>query len=222
MDAGDHPRPARRRQPAASEEVWDLQAPQIPQQVGGGTDEAVDSVLRSGISLPVAAATKWRPLSERAVTSLADVLDGSRLARVMATMAVGLPRAPAHRPVTLPGTAHLIDALAEALTSPDLVAAPAELAGVDAYAVPQPRDLHLVTARPLSSVLDTAALTAIRGAGTSHGAHLLADPARDLADPAQRWTQVLQWIEQIALDGGMTGAERLLQHLPAPSPGPGR
>ncbi|WP_051742120.1 helix-turn-helix domain-containing protein [Kitasatospora sp. MBT66] len=283
-------------QAAASEEVWDLQAPQIPQQPGGGTDEAVDFVLRSGISLPVAAA-KWRPLSERAVTSLADVLDGSRLAHVMAamapgpsnttvttgfrraglnrsrsvrlawsacpdtwpahrprpveaqaaleipggygtfgqrltlqvdvtvrtsTMAVGLPRAPAHRPVTLLETAHLIDALAEALTSPELVAALAELAGVDAYAVTQPRNLHLVTARPLSSVLDTAALTAIRGAGTSHGAHLLADPARDLADPAQRWTQVLQWIEQIALDGGLTGAERLLQHLTAPSPGPGR
>ncbi|WP_035838854.1 ATP-binding protein [Kitasatospora azatica] len=277
-------------QAATPEAVWHLQAPQIPQQAAGGADEAVDFVLRSGVSLPVAAAAVWRPLSERAVTALAGALDGSRLAIVMAGMALGpsgtggmsgfrraglnrsrsvrlawsacpdtwpadRPRPieaqatlevpggygtfgqhltlqvdvtvrtstiaaglwqPVHRPVTLPETAHLIDALAEALTTPDLIAALAELAGVDAYAVPQPRNLHLVTARPLTSVLDTAALTAVPDAGTSRGAHLLADPAHDLADPTQRWTQVLQWLEQITLDGGLTGAERLLQHLPGP------
>jgi hypothetical protein len=88
--------------------------------------------------------------------------------------------------------------------------------------VPQPRNLHLVTARPVAGVLDTAALTAIPDAGTSHGAHLLADPALDLADLGHRWTQVLQWVEQITLDAGLTGAEHLLQHIPAPAPGPGR
>lgn len=270
-----------------SEAVWRLQAPQIPQRPEGGADEAVDFVVRSGVSFPVSPAAVWRPLSERAVTALADALDRSRLAIVMAGMALGptrtggmsgfhraglnrsrsvrlawwaspdtwpvgrprpveakatlevpggygdfgqhlilevditaristLPNAAVHRPVTLPETAHLIDALAHALTTTDLVAALAELAGVDAFAVPQPRNLHLVTARPITSVLDTAALTTVPDTGTSHGAHLLADPALDLAEPDQRWTQVLQWVEQITLDAGLTGAEHLLQRIPGP------
>ncbi|MFG2918102.1 helix-turn-helix domain-containing protein [Kitasatospora sp. NPDC048298] len=276
-------------QTAAPEAVWNLQAPQIPHQPSGGADQTVDFVLRSGLRLPVATAAVWRPLSERVITALADALDGSRLAAVMASMAsasstdgiggfyrAGLNRSrsvrlawsacpegwpadkphpmeaqatleipggygtfgqhltfqvdvtvrastmtegqwyPVHRPLGLEETAHLIDALADALTAPNLIAALAELAGVDAYAVPQPRNLHLVTARSLISVLDADALTQVPGSGISHGAHLLSDPAHDLADPAQRWTQVLQWVEQITLDGGLTGAERLLRHLPAP------
>ena len=138
------------------------------------------------------------------------------------SMAPEVPQTGVHRPFTLAETAYLIDALAEVLTAPDLVSALAELAGVDAYAVPQPRNLHLVTARALTSVLDTAALAVVPDAGTSHGAHLLSDPAHDLANPAQRWAQVLRWLEQIPLDGGLTGAERLLEHLPTPSPSLGR
>jgi hypothetical protein len=71
------------------------------------------------------------------------------------------------------------------------------------------------SARPLPEVLDTTALTVIPDAGTSFGAHLLTDPALHLADPAQPWTQVRQWREQVALDAGPTGAERLLQQTPS-------
>lgn len=275
------------------ETVWRLQAPQIPQRPGGGgNDDNVDFVLRSGISLAVSPAAVWRPLSEQTVTALTGALDSSRLAMVMAglalgpaytggmtgfhrsglnrsrtvrlawsacpdtwpadqprpveataalkvpggygsfgqhltlevditvrtsTMAAGQPGAAHHRPVPLAEAADLLDALAEALTAPALVDALADLAGVDPYAVPQPRNLHLVTARPVTSVLDTTGLTVVPDAGTSHGTHLLADPALDLADPVQRWTQVLHWLEQATLDAGLTGAQHLLRQLPAPS-----
>lgn len=91
----------------------------------------------------------------------------------------------------------------------------AELAGIDPIAVPQPRVLHLVTARPVTDVLDTTGLQPIPDAGTSMGAHLLADPARDLADEDDRREQVAAWMTQIALDAGLRGMEQLLHRLTA-------
>ena len=42
------------------------------------------------------------------------------------------------------------------------------------------------------------------------GAHVLADPAIDLADPGERRAQVDRWLEQIALDAGLTGMQRIV------------
>jgi hypothetical protein len=71
----------------------------------------------------------------------------------------------------------------------------------------------MVTARPVADVLDTTGLRQIPDAGVSKGAHLLADPALDLADENDRREQVTVWLAQIALDAGLLGMEQLLQRL---------
>jgi hypothetical protein len=91
----------------------------------------------------------------------------------------------------------------------------AELAGIDPVAVPQPRVLHMVTTRPVTDVLDTTGLRPIPDAGPSMGAHVLADPARDLADEDDRREQVAAWLTLIALDAGLRGMEQLVLRLAA-------
>jgi Putative DNA-binding domain len=115
--------------------------------------------------------------------------------------------------ITAQQLGELIDAMLATLSSKDVVVPLAELAGVDPIAVPPPRVLHMVTTRPVTDVLDTTGLSLIPGAGTSMGTHLLADPARDLADQDDRWEQVMAWLAQIALDAGLRGMEQLLQRL---------
>jgi hypothetical protein len=61
-------------------------------------------------------------------------------------------------------------------------------------------------------------LSPIPEAGGSHGVHLLADPARDLAEQVERRDQGAAWLAQIALDGGLLGMEQRLRHL-ATQPG---
>jgi hypothetical protein len=68
----------------------------------------------------------------------------------------------------------------------------------------------MVTARPVTDVLNTNGLHLIPDAKVSTGAHLLADPARDLADDDDRREQVTAWVTQIALDAGLLGMEQLL------------
>lgn len=93
----------------------------------------------------------------------------------------------------------------------DSVAGPlADLGGIDPLAVPQPRVMHMVTGRPFTEVLDVTGLKPVPGAGYSGGAHLLADPALDLADGGDRVQQVNLWLLQIALDAGLTGMEKAL------------
>ncbi len=107
----------------------------------------------------------------------------------------------------------LIDAMLATLTGKEVTAALASLAGTDILAIPQPRIMHIVTERPIPDVLDTRGLRAIPDAGDSTGAHLLADPALDLADDQDRSDQVRRWLIQIALDAGLTGMEQVLQRL---------
>jgi hypothetical protein len=76
--------------------------------------------------------------------------------------------------------------------------------------------MHMVTEQPIPDVLDTAGLLAIPDADDSRGAHLLADPALDLADDQNRSEQVRRWLIQVALDAGLTGMEQVLQRLTAP------
>lgn len=109
----------------------------------------------------------------------------------------------------------LLDALLAALSGVETSTALGLLAGIDAVAVPKPRALHLVTARPITETIYTTGLKPIPDAGISMGAHVLADPAIDLADPGERRIQVDRWLEQIALDAGLTGMQRIIQQLAA-------
>jgi hypothetical protein len=110
----------------------------------------------------------------------------------------------------------LIDAMLATLTGKEVTTTLADMAGTDILAIPQPRVMHIVTERPIPDVLDTTGLRAIPDAGDSRGAHLLADPALDLANDQDRSEQVRRWLIQVALDAGLTGMEQVLQRLTAP------
>jgi Schlafen, AlbA_2 len=107
----------------------------------------------------------------------------------------------------------IIDALLATLTGREVVTPIAGLAGVDVTAIPKPRVLHFVTQRPIIDVLYQDGLQPIPDAGVSKGAHLLADPALDLADTADRHSQVRMWMRQVALDAGLLGMEQILDRL---------
>jgi hypothetical protein len=115
--------------------------------------------------------------------------------------------------ITVPQLGDLIDTMLTTLSSDAIVEPLANLAGIDPIAVAQPTVLHMVTARPVTEVLDPTDLRPIPEAGVSKGAHLLADPACDLADEGDRREQVAAWLTQIALDAGLLGMEQLLHRL---------
>ncbi|MFB4308394.1 helix-turn-helix domain-containing protein [Actinomadura sp. GTD37] len=104
----------------------------------------------------------------------------------------------------------LMDAMIAGFVAQPVVDALADLAQIDSLAVPQPRVLHLRTVNSIAETLDTSSLTAIPDASESGGAHLLADPALDLADADDRHQQVHAWLVQTALDAGLLGMEALL------------
>lgn len=278
-------------------DVWIIQAPDLPQGTDGTSDKTVDLVMRSGLDFPVAREAMWRPLSEKTVDAFTRALTRSPLTRTMVRIAQegvgnggsdgfspqGLNRSrtvtltwwcapgsswPQGKPkpveasvrLTVPGSygqvnqnlrvevdivvrrsvlaeilreqstdgeplvlpvwhitpqqlGDLIDSMLATLSSKDVVVPLAELAGIDPIAVPQPRVLHMKTTRPVTDVLDTTGLRLIPGAGPSMGAHLLADPGRDVADASDRREQVAAWLTQIALDAGLRGMEQLLHSL---------
>jgi hypothetical protein len=112
--------------------------------------------------------------------------------------------------LSLPDLYSLADGVVAGLTSHEVVQALADLAGIDPVIVPQPTYLHFVTGLPVTDVLNPYGLTPIADAGTSHGANLIADPALDLSDDRERSEQVDSWMQQIALDAGLTGMQGLL------------
>lgn len=126
------------------------------------------------------------------------------------------PVEPTRERISIQRLAELMDAMVETLVSPGIVVPLAELAAIDPLAVPQPRNLHVIMGRPVSEVLDTTALKPIPNAGPSHGAHLLVDPALDMADASERWRQVTLWMEQAALDAGLLGVETVLTGMTPP------
>jgi hypothetical protein len=116
--------------------------------------------------------------------------------------------------VSVSQLAELLDAIAATLTRPDITGPLSDLAGIDRIAVPQPRVLHFVTARPVTDVVETNGLRQIPDAGPSHGGHVLANPALDLYDSGDRQEQTQAWLVQLALDAGLLGMERLLKSRP--------
>jgi hypothetical protein len=104
----------------------------------------------------------------------------------------------------------LCDTLAATLVDPSVRQRLADIAGVDPVIVPQPTNLHFVCGDSVSDLLYLNGLTVIEDAGASHGAHLLADPAHDLSELSERRLQIDSWLEQIALDAGLRGMERVL------------
>jgi hypothetical protein len=75
----------------------------------------------------------------------------------------------------------LLEALISTLVDPSIIAAIADLADVDPILVPQPGNLHLVSAQEIAGFLPP--LPSIPGAGGARGSHLRADPALSLSDP---------------------------------------
>ena len=74
-----------------------------------------------------------------------------------------------------------------------------------------------MTERPVPEVLEAAGLTSIPRAGESRGAHVLADPALDLADQGDRREQIEAWLVQLGMDAGLLGMEQVLEGFrPAP------
>jgi len=113
-------------------------------------------------------------------------------------------------PLRMPDLYATLDALITSLTSSAVVSALAGLAGIDPVIMPLPRSLDFVTGPAVNDLLESSALTQVPDAGPSHGANLIANPTLDLAEPDERRIQVDDWLQQIALDAGLSGMEDLL------------
>jgi hypothetical protein len=105
----------------------------------------------------------------------------------------------------------LLDGMLATLVDQGLVEALAELAGLDSIMVPQPPSLALRTSIDVCDLLEAEGLTPIPGAGSSHGADLVANPALDLRERRILNEQVDDWLEQIGLDAGLSGMQRALE-----------
>jgi hypothetical protein len=125
-------------------------------------------------------------------------------------MPVGYPPpAGQYRRLEVTEWAELLESVTTALTFSGVVVPVADLAGIDPIVVRQPRVLHLVTGPPVGHLLPSQ-LAEIRGAGQSHGASVLGDPALDLSAAPDRQEQIDRWLNQIGADAGMHGMERLI------------
>jgi hypothetical protein len=115
----------------------------------------------------------------------------------------------------------LVDSLVATLVEDQVITTLATLAGIDPLVVPQPVALDFKSACDVSELLAGSGLAPITDAGTSRGANLLADPGVDQHDPAERRALVDDWLQQISLDGGLRGMEKLLGQLHASRDGDG-
>jgi hypothetical protein len=73
---------------ATQDQVWDIRRPDVPYAPGGGSDNTVDFVMRSGLNVAITRDAKWRPLSERTVAAFAEGLNRSRLDSVLGSLAL--------------------------------------------------------------------------------------------------------------------------------------
>ncbi|MFF5161546.1 helix-turn-helix domain-containing protein [Streptomyces sp. NPDC000348] len=114
----------------------------------------------------------------------------------------------------------LVDALTATLVDDKVTGALAALAGVDPLVMPQPLGLDFLSSTDMPDLLAGNGLTLVPDAGTSRGANLLADPGVDQRDPAERRALVDSWLQQISLDAGLLGMEKVLEQLHSTSPDP--
>jgi hypothetical protein len=103
-----------------------------------------------------------------------------------------------------------LDSLLTALTDRDVIIALASMAGIDPFIMPLPTNLDFVTGPAVGDLLRPEGLQQIPGAGPSHGANLLTNPTLDLTETTERQAQLKDWLQQIALDAGLSGMENLL------------
>jgi hypothetical protein len=103
-----------------------------------------------------------------------------------------------------------LEALMATLTDGAVVTALAGMAGIDPIVIPHPVGLDFKSGPIVADLLQPDGLKPIPGAGPSSGASLLANPALDLGEPQERKRLVDDWLEQIALDAGLSGMESLL------------
>jgi Schlafen, AlbA_2 len=134
------------------------------------------------------------------------------VSRLTARLNAGRPGMLPRRRLDADEWAALLDGVAATLTSPAVVGPVADLAGADPLTVRQPRVLHIVSGPAMPDLLP-ARLSPIRDGGVSHGAHMLADPALDLSDPAERAEQVDRWLIQMAADAGLRSMEQLVSKM---------
>jgi len=103
-----------------------------------------------------------------------------------------------------------LDGVIAALIDQAVVATLADLAGIDPVVVAQPFTLDFYAGPPAGELLESSGLRLLPDAGPSGGANLVADPSLDLSNPSERGKQLDAWVEQIALDAGLLGMEKLL------------
>ena len=138
------------------------------------------------------------------------------VSRLTARLNAGRPGMLPRRRLDTAEWAALLEAVAATLTSPAVSDSVADLAGADPLTVRQPRVLHIVSGPAMPDLLP-AQLVPIRDGGVSHGAHMLADPALDLSDPADRAEQADRWLIQMAADAGLLGMEHLVSKMRGPA-----
>lgn len=141
--------------------------------------------------------------------TLQFTLEATVAARALINQAGWPPGTPPWR-LTLPDLYETMDGILTTLVDDGVVKALADLADVDPVVVPQPMNLNFITGPQVSELLFLEGLRPVPEAGPSRGATLIADPALDLRSSAERQTQLDSWLVQIALDGGLTGMEDLL------------
>lgn len=144
--------------------------------------------------------------SARAMSLTVDFLTRGQQLMVGADWPGGTPRW-RFTPLQLHG---ILLALVGALVDVAVVTALADIAGVDPVLIPQPSSVAFITGPPVDALLAHEQLSPIVDAGTSYGAQLVSDPTLDLSDAVERVEQVDSWLQQIALDAGLLGMERIL------------
>jgi hypothetical protein len=106
----------------------------------------------------------------------------------------------------------LLEALLQSLTDASVLEAVADIAGIEPEVVPQPVNVEFVAGRNVDELLELSFLL-IPDAGNSRGASLLVDPGKDLRIPAERASQVADFLREIAMDAGLEGIEARLADL---------
>ncbi|MER7378446.1 AlbA family DNA-binding domain-containing protein [Streptomyces lanatus] len=116
-------------------------------------------------------------------------------------------------PLSVARLHELVDALTATLVDDKVTEALAALAGVDPLVMPQPLGLDFLSSTDMPDLLAGNGLTSVPDAGTSRGANLLADPGVDQRDLGERRALIDSWLQQISLDAGLLGMEKVLEQL---------